>query len=617
MLGWTWYRGTGSVACLFPTHAQTLIVMATFAGRKDTINPQDTNAFSAIAQNAKAPSTGNQAAEACEVTVDTLKNIVMISRKVLAKPGNTKLYGKMAIVLGGIGSQWKSMGAKLVYFSAIFRNTIARLAQTIKAVDPDFPDLTDLFLDGTKWHLKRYMGIGIVSYQIGVINLFKTAGIKPDYIIGHSIGETSAGYLAGLTTEKETILIQLVQSRMCTMIRAGYHLLVRPTRIANPDLAAIVEELVLPDETGNFYYYIPNGHVEKFSGIQGVLHDLSGKMSYCGLSKKEIEATIEELGLEQVVVGCCNSPHGQTISGSAKEVDTLYHHLTKIFEDRKDGTKLFWRDLDTDNIAYHSPVFSVFHDWLVVQFKQILTQSGKKASKNERIDSYGWISSSSDNSDNSAVVFDAAYHAQTIVSNVKFQRCIEYLSVLESANCLVLEIGSSSSLLGQVKRIDNQLGTLGFVKHGSKNDESKYLDRNALRISIFRSGHVHAFHKFSPRLEKCKEDRFFSNNDNFSTTVKELNKVLDDLEFLEKEMSFRISDVQRALNSIVKASKPREKIVSHILKRAWVRCACDPSSNVPILLPLVKAFSKKRNDFYSKDSPMILHAGNIVRLFEL
>ena len=82
-------------------------------------------------------------------------------------------------------------------------------------------------------------------------------------------------------------------------------------------------------------------------------------------------------------------------------------------------------------------------------------------------------------------------------------------------------------------------------------------------------------------------------------------------------MSFRISDVQRALNSIVKASKPREKIVSHILKRAWVRCACDPSSNVPILLPLVKAFSKKRNDFYSKDSPMILHAGNIVRLFEL
>ena len=85
------------------------IVMATFAGKKDSINPQDTNAFSAIAQKVKAPSTGNQAAEACEVTVDTLKNIVMISRKVLAKPGNTKLYGKMAIVLGELeanGSPW-------------------------------------------------------------------------------------------------------------------------------------------------------------------------------------------------------------------------------------------------------------------------------------------------------------------------------------------------------------------------------------------------------------------------------------------------------------------------------------------------------------------------------
>ena len=472
--------GQPPVACLFPTHVQTVIAMDTFSGKKDSINPQDTNAFSAIAQKVKAPSTGSQAAEACEVTVDTLKNIVMMSRKVLAKPGNTKLYGKMAIVLGGIGSQWESMGTKLVYFSAIFRNTIARLAQTIKAVDPDFPDLTDLFLDGTKWHLKRYMGIGIVSYQIGVINLFKTAGIKPDYIIGHSIGETSAGYLAGLTTEKETILIQLVQSRMCTMIRAGYHLLVRPTRIASPDLAAIVEELVLPDETCNFYYYIPNVHVEKFSGIQGVLHDLSGKMSYCGLSKKEIEATIEELGLEQVVVGCCNSPHGQTISGSAKEVDALYHHFTAIFEDRKDGTKLFWRDLDTDNIAYHSPVFSVFHDWLVVQFKQILAQSGKKASR-ERIDSYGWISSSSDNSDNSTVVFDAAYRTQTIVSNVKFQRCIEYLSVLESANCLVLEVGSSSSLWVKSSELTTSSELL-VCEAWKQNDESKYLDKCATHI---------------------------------------------------------------------------------------------------------------------------------------
>ena len=561
--------------------------------------------------------------------LNTLQKLIQAKHTLTKSPNRAKNYKQLAIILGGIGSQWEFMGTKLIYFSNSFRNTISRLTRIIKEVDTNFEDLTTLFSIGTKWSLKKYMGVGIVAYQIGVINILKEAGIKPDYIVGHSIGETSAGYLAGLTTEKETILIQYFQSEMVEMIKPNFHVLITKSKKLAVEMQANNEdELVLNDNTDNFYYYVHKDNVNKYIKQQNgddnnsstKIYDLTGKMSYCGLSKKEIEAAIDELNLKEVIVGCENSPHGQTISGSAKQVDILHQHFISTFQDRNDGTKLFWRDLDTDQIAYHSPLFSIFQDWLIQRFRTIL-KGNNQQKKNNKIIQYGWLSSSSDKTNNDEIVFDEYYHAQTIVSSVKFQRCIETLSMMPSTT-LLMEIGSSSSLLGQVKRIDNQIGTLGFVKHGEKEDESKYLDTNELRILIFKNGYSrifcnsikHVLINNYPNKTMAKHDHDDDENAGLIPSIKQLNEVLNDIEFLKKEEKLNVQNLQKALSSIVKARKPREKMVTHILKRVWIRCICDPHMNIPMLYPLLREFTKKKNEFYDENNALIIHAKNILRL---
>jgi len=91
-----------------------------------------------------------------------LQKLIQAKHTLTKSPNRAKNYKQLAIILGGIGSQWEFMGTKLIYFSNTFRNTISRLTCIIKEVDTNFEDLTTLFSIGTKWSLKKYMGVGIV-----------------------------------------------------------------------------------------------------------------------------------------------------------------------------------------------------------------------------------------------------------------------------------------------------------------------------------------------------------------------------------------------------------------------------------------------------------------------
>ena len=178
-----------------------------------------------------------------------------------------------------------------------------RLASHLKRVDPHSPaaDLVSLFASGTHaWGRKDFTGIGICAYQIGVINILRDAGVHPDYIVGHSLGETAAGYAAGLQTERETILIQWVRSRMIRKVRTSHHLL--RTRRPIDGLEQLFEEGGVPSRGGYFHYYVYDADEFRNSGrfrpgSGDLLFDLRGQMSVVGLSAGVIEAAIQEMGI--------------------------------------------------------------------------------------------------------------------------------------------------------------------------------------------------------------------------------------------------------------------------------------------------------------------------------
>ena len=58
------------------------------------------------------------------------------------------------------------------------------------------------------------------------------------------------------------------------------------------------------------------------------------------------------------------------MSGPKVELTKLKRHLDARAAALGEGT-VFWRDVETDGVAYHAPFFSCFFDWLVAEFSKI------------------------------------------------------------------------------------------------------------------------------------------------------------------------------------------------------------------------------------------------------
>jgi fatty acid synthase len=170
------------------------------------------------------------------------------------KVGTKGGHDKVCFVYGGQGSQWLCMGQKLMAESAEFKATIVRLTGFLKQLDPAVADLVALFEEGDKWMDKEFTVLGIVAYQVASTNLLKSAGIVPDFYMGHSLGETAAGYARGLQSEQETIQIAYVRSRLSSKIKPGGF-------VVKSNAPREGKELICTSK-GFHYYDLPAAEVE-------------------------------------------------------------------------------------------------------------------------------------------------------------------------------------------------------------------------------------------------------------------------------------------------------------------------------------------------------------------
>ena len=396
-----------------------------------------------------------------------------------------KACQSIAFVYGGQGSQWIDMGKRLMSESETFRKTIERLSLHIKEVD-DSIDLVKLFENGAQWMEKEYSVLGICAYQIAATNIVRDElGIKPDYYIGHSLGETAAGYANNIQTEAESIRIALVRSKLSKGLRTDVNVL-RTKRRLDFEIACHSKEYN--------YYYVTNDikssfELESLDASQGdMIFDLNGQMVAVGLEADIIQSAINELQLRETCIACFNGPKGQTVSGSAVEVELL---RKKLLESNPD---LFWRNIDTDHVAYHAPHLRCYFDFLVKEFSNILGETTRS------LDGKWLVTSVSPETENISVV-DNEFHARNIVNPVYFQSAIEKLP----SNTLVFEIGSSSSLLGQIKRIRKDIELVGLVERNKPETESIYVMPGNIRQIFWSMGYSNAIRVMTPEtlVDKC------------------------------------------------------------------------------------------------------------------
>uniref|UniRef100_A0A8V5HEL3 Fatty acid synthase n=1 Tax=Melopsittacus undulatus TaxID=13146 RepID=A0A8V5HEL3_MELUD len=107
-------------------------------------------------------------------------------------------------ICSGMGSQWKGMGLSLMKLD-LFRQSILRSDEALKNTGLKVSDLL-LQADENTFDDTVHAFVGLAAIQIALIDLLKAAGLQPDGILGHSVGELACGYADDSLSHEEVIL---------------------------------------------------------------------------------------------------------------------------------------------------------------------------------------------------------------------------------------------------------------------------------------------------------------------------------------------------------------------------------------------------------------------------
>ena len=208
---------------------------------------------------------------------------------------------RVVFVFPGQGSQWAGMGRSLMAAEPEFRATIARCDTAIRA-EAGW-SLIDVLNGKAPMDDIATLQPTLFSMQVGLASLWRSWGIIPEAVVGHSMGEVAAAHIAGALSLEDAVRV------MCR--RSG---LLR--RIAGRGAMALVE---LP------------------------LHEAR-------------EACAAEAS--RVAVAVSNGPRASVLSGDVEALDRIVATLT--------ARGVYCRPVKVD-VASHSPQVDVLRDDLLTQ----------------------------------------------------------------------------------------------------------------------------------------------------------------------------------------------------------------------------------------------------------
>ena len=126
----------------------------------------------------------------------------------LIKPVRKSGPPPIAFTFTGQGASYKSMSLELYRDVPIFRQHIQHLDSLARG--QGFPSFT-LALDGSNpkdyRHSPVVTQLALVCTEIALAKYWVSLGVKPDVVMGHSLGEYAAMHLAGVVTANETIFM--------------------------------------------------------------------------------------------------------------------------------------------------------------------------------------------------------------------------------------------------------------------------------------------------------------------------------------------------------------------------------------------------------------------------
>ncbi|MGH2355228.1 MAG: type I polyketide synthase, partial [Chloroflexota bacterium] len=122
---------------------------------------------------------------------------------------------KVAFLFPGQGSQWLGMGRQLLAGEPVFRAGIERIAQGMAPL-VDWSLLDELAAAPAESQLHRIDVVQptLFAIEVALAELWRSWGIEPAAVVGHSMGEIAAAYVAGALSLDDALAVICRRSRL-------------------------------------------------------------------------------------------------------------------------------------------------------------------------------------------------------------------------------------------------------------------------------------------------------------------------------------------------------------------------------------------------------------------
>ena len=125
-------------------------------------------------------------------------------------------HKKLAFVFSGQGSQWFGMGRTLLHDEPIFREVIERCELALRP-HTDWSLIAQLAATDTAESRLNEVDViqpALFAVQVALAALWRSWGIEPDAVVGHSMGEVAAAYVSGALSLEDAALIICTRSKL-------------------------------------------------------------------------------------------------------------------------------------------------------------------------------------------------------------------------------------------------------------------------------------------------------------------------------------------------------------------------------------------------------------------
>uniref|UniRef100_A0AAU3HPU5 SDR family NAD(P)-dependent oxidoreductase n=1 Tax=Streptomyces sp. NBC_01393 TaxID=2903851 RepID=A0AAU3HPU5_9ACTN len=129
-------------------------------------------------------------------------------------PIRAEQTGKVALVFAGHGGQWPGMGLELAAESEAFREELARIDEAVRRqVGWSVLDVLRAPEEFAPFDRTEFLQPVLFAVNASLAAAWRALGIRPDAVIGHSLGEIAAAYSAGALTLDDAVSVVTGRAR--------------------------------------------------------------------------------------------------------------------------------------------------------------------------------------------------------------------------------------------------------------------------------------------------------------------------------------------------------------------------------------------------------------------